>query len=92
MASKKSSKKNQAKTKIKPEKKTSVVSSAEKPTDSTASHESVNYRVSFLVGQNFRGRYYKQGESIVLPENDAKAYLMRSTLKIEPIKKNNSIT
>lgn len=53
--------------------------------DSNAVHEGVKYRVNFLVGQFFRGDYYNEGDSIELPEGDAKAYAQRSTLRIEPL-------
>lgn len=53
--------------------------------DSNAVPEGVKFRVTFLVGQSFRGVYYKAGDSIELPEKDAQAYSKRSTLKVEMI-------
>lgn len=53
--------------------------------DSNATCEGGKSRITFLTMQNFRGRHYKEGDTIVLPENDAQAYSKRSNLKIEPI-------
>lgn len=58
-------------------------SDVESNTDSNALHEGVKFRVTFLVGQSFRGAYYEKGQTIELPENDAKAYSKRTGLKIE---------
>lgn len=54
--------------------------------DSNAAPEGVKYRVTSLVGQSFRGKYYKEGEIFYLSETDAKAYARRSTLLIELVR------
>jgi hypothetical protein len=53
--------------------------------DSNAAREGVKYRVTFLTGCFFRGRYRELGDVIELPENDAKAYMARTNLKFERI-------
>lgn len=75
-------KKNKAESKAKISKPSEIELSKK---DSNAAREGAKHRVSFLVGQSFRGNYYKAGDEIILSEGDAKAYAKRSTLKIEPL-------
>jgi hypothetical protein len=54
--------------------------------DSTSRQsEDVKYRLTFLVGQMFKGEYYKKGTVKEVPEWVAKAYSKRSMLKFEKI-------
>lgn len=64
-------------------KNSAETSQSKKAKDSSAILEGVKFRVTFLASQNFRGKYYKVGEFIDLPEADAKAYAARTTLLIE---------
>lgn len=78
-------KKNEAKKKTVRSKKRSTVLSEKVKKDSIVMPGDVKYRVSFLAPQMFRGVWYKKGDSIELPENDAKAYIKRTMLKIERV-------
>ena len=58
---------------------------ASKKKNNTVAPKDVKYRVTFLKGQLFRGVWHEKGTFIELPENDAKAYSKRTTLKVENV-------
>ena len=80
--SKKLSKSEERRIKLMKEEKKN--SSNAQPTDSNASLGGVKYRATFLIGQSFRGNYYEKGQSVILSEEQAKAYSKRS-IKFERV-------
>lgn len=55
--------------------------------NSFVKRKDVKFRVTFLKSRMFRAKWYEKGSTLVLPENDAKAYSGRSGLKFERLEK-----